>query len=114
MSQKSDEEKKLSAAAHLNAIHESSHGETDNSHFERLLEEKFHAVFIVDSMKHLLIKVSLHCLGPKNKLRVLCVHILFKKWFDHFITSCIIVNSILLATKQYEGNYDGGFHSSWN
>ena len=36
------------------------------------------------------------------------------KWFDRFITLCIIINSILLATKEYQENYDASYKSSWN
>ena len=35
-------------------------------------------------------------------------------WFDRFITFCIILNSILLASKEYEENYDSNYNSSWN
>ena len=69
---------------------------------------------MVNSKKHLLIKKSLGCFGQHNKLRTFCVRIMFNKLFDHFITSCIIVNSLLLASKQYEGNYDQKFISDWN
>lgn len=36
------------------------------------------------------------------------------KWFDRFITLCIILNSILIATKEYESNYDVNYDSNWN
>ena len=36
------------------------------------------------------------------------------KWFDRFITLCICVNSVLLASKQYDTNYDADYESSWN
>ena len=36
------------------------------------------------------------------------------KWFDRFITLCIILNSILIASKEYEENYDVNYDSSWN
>lgn len=36
------------------------------------------------------------------------------KWFDRFITLCIILNSLLLASKEYEMNYDTKYVSDWN
>jgi len=39
---------------------------------------------------------------------------MISKWFDRFINFCIIVNSILLASKEYEGNYDKNYKSEWN
>ena len=39
---------------------------------------------------------------------------MINKWFDRFITFCILANSLLLATKEYRENYDGEYESSWN
>lgn len=36
------------------------------------------------------------------------------KWFDRFVTLCIILNSIALATKDYSINYDSKKESRWN
>ena len=36
------------------------------------------------------------------------------KWFDRFITLCIILNSILLASKEYKMNYNADYVSEWN
>lgn len=36
------------------------------------------------------------------------------KWFDRFITTSIVLNSALLAFKQYDENYDPNFKSSYN
>lgn len=79
-----------------------------------MLQGKFNAVFQVGKERLILAKHSLACLGQSNKLRVCCVHIIANKWFDFMITLCIIVNSVMLATKQYEGNYDEKFESKWN
>jgi len=35
-------------------------------------------------------------------------------WFDRFITLCILINSLLLASKEFEKNYDPNYHSTWN
>ena len=53
-------------------------------------------------------------MSKNNILRVICITIVMNKWFDRFITSSIILNSILLATKDYKGNYDEEYESSWN
>ena len=36
------------------------------------------------------------------------------KWFDRFITLSILINSALLASKEYEENYDANYVSNWN
>ena len=35
-------------------------------------------------------------------------------WFEHFITLCILVNSVLLASRNYSGKFDPDFESEWN
>ena len=42
------------------------------------------------------------------------VQIMVNKWFDRFITFCIILNSLLLASQQYDKNYNVTFESKWN
>ncbi len=36
------------------------------------------------------------------------------KWFDRFITLSILINSGLLASKEYDQNYDASYISHWN
>ena len=36
------------------------------------------------------------------------------KWFDNLITFFIILNSVLLASKEYRKNYDPNYDSNWN
>ena len=36
------------------------------------------------------------------------------KWFDRFITGAIVINSILLASKEFEDKYDTSYVSAWN
>ena len=79
-----------------------------------MLQEKFNGVFNVGKERYLFDKHSLHCLGQNNKFRACCVHIIVNKWFDRFITVCILINSAMLASKEYEGNYDANFTSEWN
>ena len=57
---------------------------------------------------------SLFCLSASNRFRYIIVHIMVNKWFDRFITLCIILNSLLLASKEYESNYDAEYVSEWN
>ena len=68
--------------------------------------QRFHAIYKIGDKTYRYTIKSLFCLGPKNGLRVLLVHIMVNKWFDRFITLCIILNSLLLASKEYEMNYD--------
>lgn len=53
-------------------------------------------------------------MGQNNKLRTGLVSVMVNKWFDRLITLCIILNSLLLASKEYEMNYDVGYKSEWN
>ena len=39
---------------------------------------------------------------------------MLNKWFDRFIIFCIVVNSAILASKEYDQNYDVHYNSSWN
>ena len=69
---------------------------------------------MVNEVKHKFAFKSLNCMGEQNKFRKLCVHIMVNKWFDRFITLCIILNSILLASKEYDDKYDASYKSNWN
>ncbi len=40
--------------------------------------------------------------------------VIVNRWFDAFITFCILVNSCLLASKEYNSNYDTKYVSAWN
>lgn len=81
---------------------------------EILLQEKFNAVFTIGRERYILAKYSLGCFGQSNKLRICCVHMIANRWFDRFITLCILLNSVMLATKQYEVNYNEKSVSRWN
>ena len=39
---------------------------------------------------------------------------MINKWFDRFITLCIIVNSLLLASKDFDEKYNEKFDQTWN
>ena len=39
---------------------------------------------------------------------------MLNQWFDHFITVCILVNSVLLASRNFRGNVIPNFDSEWN
>ena len=58
--------------------------------------------------------MSLYCLGEDSKLRRLCISIMLNHWFDIVILICIIVNSILLATKDYTDLINPSYESEWN
>lgn len=50
----------------------------------------------------------------KSRLRNLCVHIVVNKWFDRFIIFCILINSLGLASKEYDERFDTAYDSEWN
>ena len=72
------------------------------------------AVYVVKGSKYNYSKQSLFCLKEKNPVRRCLVHLIVNPWFDHFITACIVLNSIALAARDYRGNYDPDFESNWN
>ena len=73
-----------------------------NTEFDRKLKERFYGVFDVDEKMHILSKSSLYCLDQHNCVRKLAVRLMVNKWFERFITFCIIANSLLLASKEYD------------
>ncbi len=70
-------------------------------------------VFKVDGEEHMYSKSFCGC-SSESRIRVFCVNVMLNKWFDRFITASIVINSVLLATKEYKENYDTGYVSSWN
>ena len=72
------------------------------------------AIFTNGKNEVLRARYSFFCLSSNNTFRRTCVTINQSPWFDYFITSCIIVNSALLASKLYDKNYDPNFESKWN
>lgn len=85
-----------------------------NQEFEDRIQERFYGVFVVDDNKYLFSVNSLHCMPQQNAFRKICVTIVVNRWFDFFITFCIIVNSGLLASKEYDNNYNAEYVSIWN
>ncbi len=78
-------------------------------------EEQFHGVFFVGENKYLLSRTSCICrLSQDNILRLKFVALMVNKWFDRFITFCILANSILLASQEYDENYNAKYESKWN
>ena len=74
-------------------------------------EEIYNSVFKVAGKRYLFARKSLICIGPKNVLRSCIAKIVLRKEFDHFITICILVNSLLLASKSYKEYYDVSYVS---
>ena len=95
-------------------VSERSNASKTNAEFEAKMEAKFNGVFFVNGKKHLFSVTSLYCLGSESRLRTFCVNVICNKWFDRLITCCIIVNSCLLASKDYKENYDASHISDWN
>lgn len=50
---------------------------------------------------------SLWCFHYTNCLRRKIIWLVTWKWFDHFITAVILVNSIMLGMKDYRGRLEG-------
>ena len=75
---------------------------------------KNNGVFYVKDKEYQFSVKSLYCLGSRSKFRVLCVKIMINPWFDRFITLCIILNSILLASKEFDKKYNEKYESTWN
>lgn len=78
------------------------------------LEEKTNGIFYVDGTEHRFSVSSIYCLSQHNLMRRIFVNIAVNKWFDRFITFCILANSGLLASKEYDEKYDANYHSWWN
>ena len=77
-------------------------------------EAAFNAIFVVNGQNHHFAKKSCLWLTDKSLIRRVLAQIIIRPWFDHFITICILINSIMLATRDYRGNYDPDFESEWN
>ena len=40
-------------------------------------------------------------MAPKNATRLWCYNLVKKRWFDIFITTCIFLNTVVMASKYY-------------
>lgn len=58
-------------------------------------------------------KTSLFCLTDENFLRKGLVWLATWKWFDAFVTLAIVLNSIMLATSDYEIRLNPDHVSTW-
>ena len=76
--------------------------------------DRYSAKFRVGGKLFMYKTKSCLCLDRYNGIRELAVKIMVNKWFDRFITLCILLNSALLASKKYDENYNPNFESSWN
>ena len=75
---------------------------------------KKNAIFVVQKKNHFLMKKTCGCLDEKSPFRRFLAQIVLNTYFDNFVTICIIVNSIMLATRDYTSKYDVDFESSQN
>lgn len=53
-------------------------------------------------------------MNDNNRLRKICVKVIMNTWFERFILLCITLNSLFLASKEYDSNYDVAYKSWWN
>ena len=58
-------------------------------------------------------KNSLFCLGPSNKFRYVFVWIITWNWFDSFIIIAILLNSVMLASTDYQKRLEPSYESEW-
>lgn len=85
-----------------------------NKAFELELLQRFYAVYEFDGELYQFSLKSLFCMGQDSAARYFFVRVIVNKWFDRFVTLCIILNSIMLASKEYNNNYDKGYESPRN
>ena len=71
-------------------------------------------MYKVNEQMYTFSRVSCFCLHQENKFRTACVTVMVNKWFERFVTLCIVANSLLLATREYRQNYEADYESSWN
>ena len=58
---------------------------------------------------------SLFCINDKNPIRRAVVWLITWKWFDRVVTIVIIINSVLLAIRDYTDRLEGpDYVSEWN
>jgi hypothetical protein len=55
---------------------------------------------------------ALFCCASKNPCRRWVIWLIFWKWFDHFITLVIVINSVILAMRDYEQRIQGDSYVS--
>jgi hypothetical protein len=49
----------------------------------------------------------LYLFDSDNKFRYYCVWLVEWTWFEHFLTICILINAVNIATNTYEVNLTG-------
>lgn len=59
-------------------------------------------------------KKTCHCLGPKSLLRRTLANLVLNKYFDDFVSICIVINSVMIALRDYTSKKDSEHESSWN
>ena len=59
-------------------------------------------------------KKTCHCLGPKSLLRRTLANLVLNKYFDDFVSICIVINSVMIALRDYTSKKDNEHESSWN
>lgn len=69
---------------------------------------------MVNNNTYVYSKTSLGCKTQHNPIRIFCVKVIVNRWFEHFIIICIIVNSLVLATKEFKDKYDVRYVSKRN
>lgn len=71
-------------------------------------------MFEVQNKKYMFVKKTCFCCTQHSIVRKNIASIVLHKWFEKLITACILINSIMLATREYRNNYDPDYDSNWN
>lgn len=53
-------------------------------------------------------------MGSESKIRKGLAKVVLNSYFDDFVTVCIVINSFMLASRDYKSRYDTDYESSWN
>ena len=59
-------------------------------------------------------KKTCFCLGGSSLIRKVLAKIVLNSHFDDFVTLCIVINSAMIASRDYTKKKDVDFESSWN
>ena len=74
---------------------------------------KYYGVFLIHGETQSFSKRSLFCLSDTNNFRVAFVWLATWNWFDYFVTLAIILNSLMLASTDYEIRLNPDHKSGW-
>ena len=81
---------------------------------DKLTRQNYGVFYVHNKLDPVILsKTSLFIMSDQNCLRKLFVWLIEWKFFDYFITLAIVLNSILLATTDFEARYNPEHVSEW-